>query len=270
MSSVLLLHAGIADSRMWQPQVETLQAAGYDALGPDLRGFGETALEPAPFSYVRDVEALLKGPTAVVGSSLGGRVALELALHRPDLVERLVLIAPGLPRWDWSEETRAGWAAEEAAFEQGDLAGAAEVSLRMWIDGPRRSREAVDPIMRSTVGEMMLRSYELQQHAWDNGAVEEDVLDPAVGDRLGEINCPTLVIVGDEDIDDMRAVAAHVARSISDAHLVNVPAASHLPSLERPDVVNGHLLAFLREASCRREGGVSTDEISMADPRLEG
>ena len=68
-----MLHAGIADSRMWQPQVDVLQTAGYRVLAPDLRGFGQQVLEPAPFSYVRDVEALLDGPAAVVGSSLGSR-----------------------------------------------------------------------------------------------------------------------------------------------------------------------------------------------------
>src|SRR6478736_1890123 len=109
VKTVLLLHAGIADKRMWQPQVEVLREAGYRVIAPDLRGFGEHRLEPGPFSHVADVEALLDGPTAVVGCSLGGRVTLELALHRPDLVERLVVIAPGLPGWSWSQATRAGW-----------------------------------------------------------------------------------------------------------------------------------------------------------------
>jgi 3-oxoadipate enol-lactonase len=243
-----LLHAGIADSRMWQPQVDVLQTAGYRVLTPDLRGFGQQVMEPAPFSYVRDVEALLDGPAAVVGSSLGGRVALELAVLRPELVERLVVIAPGMPGWEWSDETRAGWAEEEAAFECGDVEAAAEASLRLWVDGPRRSPEMVDSAMRSEVRRMVLRSYELQQHAWDAGAREEETLDPPVGGRLGEIRCPTLVLVGDEDVVDMRAIAAHVANSVSGARLVNVPESAHLPSLERADEINAHLLAFLRES----------------------
>ena len=233
---------------MWQPQVDVLQTASYQVLAPDLRGFGQRVLEPVPFSYVRDVEALLDGPAAVVGCSLGGRVALELAVLRPELVERLVLIAPALPGWEWSDETRAGWAEEEAAFERGDVEAAAEATLRLWVDGPHRSPETVDSAMRSEVRAMVLRSYELQQDAWDAGAVEEEILDPPVSGRLGEISCPTLVLVGDEDVADMRAIAAHVAHSVPGARLVNVPETAHLPSLERPDEINAHLLAFLRES----------------------
>jgi 3-oxoadipate enol-lactonase len=230
---------------MWHPQVEVLQTAGYRVLAPDLRGFGQELLEAAPFSYVRDVEALLDGPAAVVGSSLGGRVALELAVLRPQLLERLVLIAPGLPGWEWSDATRAGWAEEEAAFERGDVEAAAEASLRLWVDGPRRSPETVDPAMRSAVRGMLLRSYELQQHAWDAGAKEEQTLDPPINERLAEINCPTLVLVGDEDVDDMRAIAAHIADSVNGARLTTISESAHLPSLEKPAEVNTLLLGFL-------------------------
>jgi 3-oxoadipate enol-lactonase len=245
VNTVLLLHAGIADSRMWRPQIEVLEAAGYPVIAPDLRGYGERRLEPAQFSHLRDAEALLDGPAAVVGNSLGGRVALELALHRPDLVERLVLIAPGLPGWEWSEETRAGWDAEEAAFEAGDFEAAAEAAVRLWVDGPNRSPDDVDPDLRAQVTAMVLRSYELQEGAWEADAREEDVLDPPVGERLGEIRCPTLVLVGADDVADMRAIAEHLAASIGDARLVSVAGATHLPSLERAEEVNDLLLAFL-------------------------
>jgi pimeloyl-ACP methyl ester carboxylesterase len=233
---------------MWEPQMAALQGAGYRVVAPDLRGFGERRLEPAPFSHLRDAESALHGPAAVVGCSLGGRVALELALHRPDLVERLVLVAPGLPGWEWSDETRAGWAAEESAYEAGDLQAAAEASVRLWLDGPNRSSEDVDPEVRAAVTEMVLRSYEMQKDAWEGGADEEEVLDPPAGGRLGEVDCPTLVLVGEDDVADMRAIAAHLADSIDGARFATVPGAGHLPSFERPDEVNALLLAFLGES----------------------
>jgi pimeloyl-ACP methyl ester carboxylesterase len=243
-STVLLLHAGIADSRMWRPQAEALEAAGYRVLAPDLRGFGDRRLEPARFSHLRDAEALLDGPAAVVGCSLGGRVALELAVQRPDLTERLVVIAPGMPGWEWSDETRAGWAAEESAYEAGDLASAAEACVRLWVDGPGRSPDEVDAGVRAAATEMVLRSYAMQDGAWEGGA-EEDALDPPVGGRLGEIRCPTLVLVGEADVADMQAIAAHVAASVENARLVSIADAAHLPSLERAEEVNALLLDFL-------------------------
>jgi pimeloyl-ACP methyl ester carboxylesterase len=245
MDTVLLLHAGIADSRMWEPQVAPLEAAGHRVLTPDLRGFGRRPAATEPFSHARDAEALLDGPTVVVGCSLGGRVALELALLQPALVEKLVVIAPGLSGWDWSEAVRAGWQKEEEAYEQGDLEGAAEASVRMWVDGPRRSAGQVDPAVRRLARNMVLRSYVLEQETFGGSADEEPALDPPVHERLAEIACPTLVLVGDEDVDDLRAIAAHVAASIPGAELVELPGAAHLPGLERPEEVNRLLLRFL-------------------------
>ena len=115
----------------------------------------------------------------------------------------------------------------------------------MWVDGPQRAPEEVDPAIRAAVAEMVLRSYEMQAHGWEAGAREEDLLDPPVDLRLHEIRCPTLVIVGEQDVADMRSIAAHVAHSVDGARLIEVAGAAHLPSLERPDEVNALLLAFL-------------------------
>lgn len=241
MTTVLLVHAGIGDSRMWERQVTELEAAGFHVIAPDLRGFGEHRLEPVSFSNLRDVEAVLDGrAAAVVGCSLGGRVALELAVQRPDLVERLAVVAPGLPGWSWSEETRAGWAEEEAAYERGDLDAAADAALRLWLDGSDG-----DPSVPALVRAMVLKSYEMQQGAWEAGAHEEDAPGAPLAERLGEIRCPTLVLVGDRDRAEMRAIASHVAESVDGAELVTIRGAAHLPSLELPAEVNPLLLRFL-------------------------
>ena len=103
--AVVLVHAGICDSRMWEPQWAPY-AARFRVVRYDLRGFGRSPLEPGRYSDGADLVALLEenGPASVVGVSVGGRIALEAALARPELVERLVLVGAGLPDHDWSEE----------------------------------------------------------------------------------------------------------------------------------------------------------------------
>jgi pimeloyl-ACP methyl ester carboxylesterase len=237
MSDVLLLHAGIADRRMWAPQIETLSGAGYRVLAPDLPGFGHAPLEPGTIAYVDHAAALLDAPAAIVGCSFGGRVALELALSRPELVERLVLVGAGLGRWDWSEDAQAGFAAEEEKIERGELAEAAASQARMWLAAD------ADPAVRELTEAMTLRSYEQQLPV--EGKV--DAVWPAVSaeQRLVEIRVPTLVVVGSEDVDDIKQMAEKLADEIPGARLETIEGAGHLPSLERPDELNRLLLDFL-------------------------
>ena len=83
---LLLLHAGIADRRMWE-DVTPMLAERFRVLAPDLRGFGETPLPDGHFVYAADAAALLEGlgieRAHVVGVSLGGHIALDLALAHP-------------------------------------------------------------------------------------------------------------------------------------------------------------------------------------------
>lgn len=236
--NVLLLHAGIADRRMWAPQVEALEAAGHRVLAPDLPGFGDAALTPPTVDYVDFAAGQLDGPAAVVGCSFGGRIALELAVARPDLLERLVLVGAGLGAWDWSDAAQAGFAEEEEAIESGDLAAAAAQQARMWLaaDAP--------PAVRELTEAMTLRSYEQQLPV--EGQVKASWPEPAAETRLDEIGAPTLVVVGSEDLGDIHAIAARLADGIPGARSETIEGAGHLPSLERPDELNRLLLDFLQ------------------------
>jgi len=238
MSDVLLLHAGIADRRMWASQVETLEAAGHRALAPDLPGFGDAPLEPGVVDYVAFAAAQLEAPAAVVGCSFGGRIALELAAARPDLVARLVLIGAGLGSWDWSESAQAGFAEEEEAIERGELATAAAQQARMWLAGDATAD------VRELTEAMTLRSYEQQLPV--EGQVKAVWPEVPAETRLAEIGVPTLVAVGTEDLDDIKSVAEKLAAEIPGARLATIEGAGHLPSLERPADLNALLLDFLR------------------------
>src|SRR5258708_12153142 len=96
---ILMLHAGIADSRMWQPQADEL-AKQFDVIRPDTRGFGDSELPPRRWSPVGDVIALIDElglkPAHLIGCSLGGGLAIDLALAHPARVSTPVLVAPSL------------------------------------------------------------------------------------------------------------------------------------------------------------------------------
>ena len=247
--ALVLVHEGICDSRMWDEQWERY-AESFRVLRLDLRGFGRTPLGPGPFAHARDViEELERNgfeQTALIGVSLGGRVALEVALARPELVSALVLVAPGLPGHEWSDELRAEWAKEEAAFEAGDLTAAVEMSLRTWVDGPRRSPEDVDPALRARVAEMQRQAYELQRDVTED---EEELLVEDLPQRLGDVQVPTLVLVGEEDQPDMHAIAERLAREIPGARSATIAGTAHVPSMERPREFDELVLPFLQEAA---------------------
>jgi 3-oxoadipate enol-lactonase len=236
--NVLLLHAGIADRRMWAPQVAALRAAGHEPVAPDLPGFGDAALMPGAVDYVAFATEQLDAPATVVGCSFGGRIALELTVARPDLVERLVLVGAGLGKWEWSEEAKAGFAEEEEAIERGDLAGAAAQQARMWL------APSATPDVRELTEAMTLRSYEQQLPL--EGQVTTSWPEPSAEERLGRVAAPTLVVVGSEDQAGIRAMADRLVAEIPHAQLATIEGAGHLPSLERPDELNRLLLDFLQ------------------------
>jgi 3-oxoadipate enol-lactonase len=244
---IVLLHEGICDCRMWDRQWQTFTRS-HRLLRFDFRGFGRSPLEPGRFASARDVIELLDRHrferTALVGVSLGGRVALEIALAEPERVAALVLVGSGLPGHAWSDELQATWEEEETALQAGDLDGAVEVSLRTWVDGPRRVPGDVDPDVRGRVAEMQRRAFELQL-PFEDGEVEEELLVEDVAERLGEISAQTLVLVGEEDVRDIHTIADRLARGIPGARLVKIPNTAHVPSMERPEEFDRLVLGFL-------------------------
>ena len=248
-AAVVLVHAGIADASQWDAQVEALRER-HRVVRYDVAGFGRSPLRPGALSHVADLHVLLEHVgverAALVGNSMGGRIALELAVAHPEVVDALVLVAPGIPGHDWSEEMQAADREETDLFEAGDLAGAAEGQVRLWVDGRGRGPEAVDPALRERVRRMVLRSYELYAEAARDG--EEPTVEwpePPAGGRLGEIRVPTLVVLGEHDVPDMFEIADRLEGEIEGARKAVVPGAAHLVPMERPLEFNRLLLDFL-------------------------
>lgn len=244
--AVVFLHAGIADSRMWDAEFASLRASRC-VVRVDLRGFGRSRHAPGTFSYHEDVVRLLDslkiGRATVVGCSFGSNVALDLALAHPERVERLVLVSPSVGDGDSSEVIRAFGEREEAALERGDLDAAVEENLRMWVDGPHRSPGEVDPALRRFVGAMQRAALEIPT---PDGVVLARLVPPA-RDRLPEVGARTLVVAGSLDVEHVLSVARRLAAEVPGARLEIIEGAAHLPTLEKPREWGRLLEGFLRE-----------------------
>ena len=244
---MVLIHAGICDSRMWDPQWETFRPS-HRVLRYDMRGFGRSPVGPDSYSNAGDLIDLLEqqgvAKASLVGVSMGGRVALEVAIARPELVDALVLVGAGFPGHDWSAEMNAADEAEMAALKRDDLDAAVEVALRTWVDGPRRRPEDVDSDVRARVAEMQRRAYELQLPVWETA--EEEPLVSDLSERVGEVDAPTLVLVGEEDVRDMHEIAGRLERELPNARRASIANTAHVPSMERPREFDQLVLPFLQ------------------------
>ncbi len=244
---VALLHAGVSDSRMWEPQLHSFPDS-HTVLRVDLPGFGNSPVESSPVSFRGAVREALDGAginqAAIVGTSLGGNTALELALESPERVSALVLVGAGLPDHEWSEVVTSFFAAEEQALERGDLDAAVRANLRTWVAGPNRSVDEVDAEVLELAAKMQRRSFELMKD-WDDLRAER--LDPPYSERLGDVHVPTLVVTGDEDVPDVHEIADRLAERIPGAQRATIPNAAHLPNLERPEEFDRIVLGFLAD-----------------------
>ncbi len=244
---LILIHAGIADGRMWDRQLAVF-AGRYCTVRYDRRGFGRTVVEErVPYSHHEDLRALLDVLGAeraiLVGCSMGAKTAIDFALEFPERTRALVLVAPTVggfePDVDPPEELDELVAADEA----GDLERLSELEVRMWVDGPYRDPGSVDPVVRDLVLDMNLIA--LKNEA--SGVGDQRSLEPPAVNRLPEIRVPTLVIVGDLDRPETVASAHLLEERLPNARKVVMPGTAHLPSMERPEEFNRVVLRFLDE-----------------------
>ena len=225
--TVVLLHAGVADLRMWDRPAAALVAAGFRAVRCDLRGYGSTPLERgASYSDAEDVLALVEelGLTSftLVGASYGGYVAQQVATAVPEKVERLVLVCTAGDLVEPDDGLRAFWQEESRFLDAGDLDGATELNVATWL-GPDADDEA-----RSLVRTM--------QHA----AFVHQLAAGVVDDRELPVSCevlamPVTMIAGSHDFDFFSDTARALLAQLPRAELVELDWSGHLPTLERPD-----------------------------------
>lgn len=243
--ALLFIHAGVADSRMWSEQMDL---PGHRSIVFDQRGYGETKWVPGPYANRTDALAVLDhldvGEAVVVGCSNGAEAAMQLAIVAPNRVSGLVLVGAAPNGWEpdggWGDEPF--WEEIVAAYKAGDFESVVDYEARLWLAGPSRSLEDVDPAAVALFKEMDL----VPQSTESERSEHVQSLEPATNERLDEIEAPTLVIVGEHDLPQLIEAASYLAGRLSDRDPVVLADTAHLPSWERPEAFNAALSGFLR------------------------
>jgi 2-hydroxy-6-oxonona-2,4-dienedioate hydrolase len=243
---LVLVHAGIADSRMWDDQLDDF-AGYYRVIRYDMRGFGRTEMVEGPFSHHEDLRGLLDflalDRVHLVGCSMGGGTVLDFALEYPERVGNLVLVGPAVGGFDPDFGPPKEWDELVAADEAGDLGLISELEVRMWVVGPGRSPEDVEVSVRDLVREMNLIA--LQNEATELG--EEWEPEPPAADRLPDIQAPTLLVIGDEDQPRIFAAADLLEKELPNVRKVIMHGTAHVPNMEHPEEFDRIVLDFLRD-----------------------
>jgi 3-oxoadipate enol-lactonase len=233
--AVVLLHQGVVDSRVWEPQLAPL-AERFTLLRYDRRGFGLSPRFDRPYSPVDDLFAVLDAAgmerAALVGASQGGKIALDAALERPERVTALVLVCPALgghPIDVGTPEQEARWEAGEQAQ---DAAALAEIDFEIWA--PLGDQDGLHA--------MFVDNAHLN-------LVDDPAVPPArpANEWLGEIALPALVITGDRDVPAMTEIGDILEREIAGARREVLPG-DHFPNLRSPDAFNRLVSDFLGTA----------------------
>lgn len=244
-----LVHAGIANLHLWDDQMAAF-TPHFRVVRHDVRGFGETPDPAGNYTDHDDLHALLQHlgvqKTNLLGVSNGGRIALEFAIAFPHMVKKLVLIAPGLPGFEnpvVDEVADAKETEAEEAKQRGDFDLAAEREAEVWVYGPRRKAADVDPTYRA-------KALALLRHtvAIPLGEGIGDILRPPAAGRLHEVQAPTLLMIGDQDVASLFPVMDALQAGIPNNRRVDLPGIAHLPNLENPQLFNRIVLDFLKES----------------------
>ena len=238
---VLLLHPLGVDRSFWADVVPALTGAGFSALTYDFPGHGATPVPDEPYTIedlAEQAAALLEQAghrqVDVVGVSLGGLVAQQLAAARPELVRRLavvdaVAVYPPALQEQWRDRAERTPAA--------GMAPLLEPTLGLWFTADRLAEggEVVDRARRA------LAACDPRGYALACRALERVDLTPVVG----RITAPTLVVCGEDDAPPFVAAAKELAATVADAELLWLAPARHAGVLEQPGQFTEALVRFL-------------------------
>lgn len=229
----------------WVAQVAEFSES-YTCIAIDNRDVGESSAVEQPYSprdmasdIVAVMDALGLAASHVVGYSLGGAIAQELALARPDLVRSLVLLSTWASSDEWFKAEMRSWQSIRLAHPHDEEAFLRALWPWIWSPQTFATPGLVDGFTTFALAEEPRQTPE----GWMR-QTDADIAHDAAP-RLGAMRAPALVIVGEEDICTPQRYARELCELIPGARLVTIPEAAHGAVFERPAIVNEAIASFL-------------------------
>ena len=256
---VILIHGGNLDRRMWDDQFALLQKQ-FRVIRYDARGYGRSSPADEPFAAHDDLAALFRElrltRASLVGLSLGGRIAMDFALAHPEMVDRLVLAAPGISGGKWAQDGDTLWIAEAiAAGRRGDSVGVALA----WLKSAYIASALKPPAQAERLRQISVDNARYWMGIVRHRDVEREATPPAAG-RLRELKAPILLLVGGGDTPFIMDVARAIIAEAPNVRRVDLPGIGHMINLEAPERFNAEVLLFLAKAEPH-------DSVQIARPR---
>jgi pimeloyl-ACP methyl ester carboxylesterase len=245
--TLVLSHAGFLDSRMWDHQWAAF-AEHYRVVRYDMRGYGKSDPVSGPRTRRHDLLRLLHHlditNAHLLGCSVGGEIVLDLALEHPHLAASLIIVNGTPSGFQFQGAPPPEMLDMITATQQGNFDLASELQLRIWVDGPQRQPDQVDPQVRRQASAMN-RPF-VASGTWALADLQPHApLAPPAVDRLREIQAPTLIISGPLDYAETLRAAELMAGAIPNARHVLIPGTAHVPNLEQPAHFNQVVIDFL-------------------------
>jgi len=238
---LIMIHAGMLNKQMWEPQFEEF-AKKFKVIIYDARYHGLSQCEPDTFSNHKDLFLLMEKlqiPRAVImGESMGGYVSIDFAIAYPEKVIALIPVSTGLTGYEFKDKI---WLDNQAKMQNAQsIEEVVEYIQKTWTDGPQRTPEQVDLLIRNKAKQMYIDCLKNMKQ----GMVEERLDPPAIG-RLNSIDAPTLVIVGDLDLPGIMEIADLIVKDVRGSRKHTVKGAAHLVNMEKPVEFNQAVISFV-------------------------
>jgi pimeloyl-ACP methyl ester carboxylesterase len=239
---LVLIHGLFLNNKMWDDQFSEFSKQ-FKVIRYDMRGYGKSSnpKEEEPYSNHEDLKALLDylntSKAHILGLSLGGSNAINFTLEYPENVTSLTLADPHLNGFNYSKEfliwiTSLFRLARETSLE---------AALDTFLEGALFNAAMMKPSVA-----VKMRDLVSTYSGWkllNNDPVTET--DPPASDRLSEISCPVLVLVGEQDIMDYRSIADKIASEVPNVSKCVIKDVGHMSNMEDPETFNKEVLSFL-------------------------